>query len=168
MVLHDNAAAVGIAGLTAYQSLPQDLIKHGSKIFINGGSSGVGSFIVQFAKAIGAHITTTWSTANAQLCRGLGANEVINYRKVDVVDELKKNGQVFDLAADNIGVPAGLYEQSGHFLKPDGTFVQVAMQNSMLAMLRRSLLPTFLGGGQRPYRVVRVKVNREHLEQIGR
>ncbi|KAM0330182.1 hypothetical protein ACHAQA_004356 [Verticillium albo-atrum] len=165
-VAPDDAAAVGTAGLTAYQSLPQDLIKPGSKIFINGGSGGVGSFAIQFAKALRAHVTTTSSTENLQLCRELGADEVIDYRKVDVVEVLRKKGQVFDLAIDNVGTPAGLYEASKNFLKLDGTFVQVAMQ-PMTTTFRRNLLPACFGP-KRSYHVVRVKVNRENLERIGR
>ncbi|KAI8712994.1 PKS-ER domain-containing protein [Fusarium sp. LHS14.1] len=166
-VAPDDAAAVGTAGMTAYQSLPHDLIKPGTKIFINGGSGGVGSFTVQFAKALGATVTTTCSTANVELCRSLGADEVIDYRKLDVMIELKK-GQIFDLAIDNAGTPPGMYEQSQHFLKPDGTFLQVAMQSSLSGMLRRSLLPSFLGGGKRQYRLVRVNVNQKDLQQIGK
>ncbi|KAL2671359.1 hypothetical protein Neosp_013942 [[Neocosmospora] mangrovei] len=166
-VAPDDAAAVGTAGMTAYQSLPQELIKPGTKIFINGGSGGVGSFTVQFAKALGATVTTTCSTANVELCRSLGTDEVIDYRKLDVMLELKKKKQIFDLAIDNVGTPAGMYEQSQHFLKPDGTFHQVAMQSSLSGMLRRSLLPSFLGGGKRQYRLVRVNINRKDLQQTG-
>ncbi|KAI8654709.1 PKS-ER domain-containing protein [Fusarium keratoplasticum] len=166
-VAPDDAATVGTAGMTAYQSLPQDLIGPGTNIFINGGSGGVGSFTVQFAKALGATVTTTCSTANVKLCRDLGADEVIDYRKLNVISELKKKGQIFDLAIDNVGTPAGMYEQSQHFLKPDGTFVQVAMQQSLPGMLRRSLLPSFLGGGKRQYRLVRVNINRKDLQQAG-
>jgi NADPH:quinone reductase-like Zn-dependent oxidoreductase len=166
-VTPDDAAAVGTAGMTAYQSLTQDLIGPGTNILINGGSGGVGSFTVQFAKALGATVTTTCSTANVQLCRDLGADEVIDYRKLDVISELKKKGQIFDLAIDNVGTPAGMYEQSQHFLKPDGTFVQVAMQQSLSGMVRRSLLPSFLGGGKRQYRLVRVSINRKDLQQVG-
>ncbi|RSL49461.1 hypothetical protein CEP54_012430 [Fusarium duplospermum] len=166
-VAPDDTAAVGTAGMTAYQSLPQGLITPGTNIFINGGSGGVGSFTVQFAKALGATVTTTCSTADIQLCRSLGADEVIDYRKLDVIDELKKKGQIFDLAIDNVGTPAGMYEQSQHLLKPSGTFVQVAMQQSLCVMLRRSLLPSFLGGGKRQYRLVRVNINRTDLRQVG-
>ncbi|KAM0215106.1 hypothetical protein ACHAQD_008618 [Fusarium lateritium] len=153
--------------MTAYQSLPQDLIKSGSNIFINGGSGGVGSFTVQFAKALGATVTTTCSTTNVQLCYSLGADEVLDYLNVNVISELKKKGQIFDLAIDNVGTPDGLYEQSHHFLKPNGTFLQVAMQKSMFGMLRRSLLPSCLGSGKRPYRLVRVSVNSKDLQQVG-
>lgn len=166
-VLPDDAAAVGTAGLTAFQSLPRDLVKPGAKIFINGGSGGVGSFAVQFAKVLGAHVTTTSSTANVPLCRSLGADEIIDYRQVDVVEALKAKGQVFDLAVDNVGTPAGLYEQSDAFLKPGGTFIQIAMP-SMGTMLRRSVVPACLGGPKRLYRVVTVSPNQKDLDQIGR
>ncbi|KPM43669.1 hypothetical protein AK830_g2842 [Neonectria ditissima] len=163
----DNAAAVGTAGMTALQALPREIVKPGSKVFINGGSGGVGSFMVQFAKALGAEVTTTCSTANVQLCRSLGADEVIDYREANVLDELKRKGQVFDLAVDNVGTPADLYERSDLFLKQGGEFAQVAMQKSVLAMIRRSVLPGCLGGGRRPLRVVRVNVNSKDLEQVG-
>ncbi|KAL6401839.1 putative zinc alcohol protein [Ilyonectria robusta] len=163
----DGAAAVGTAGVTALQALPRDIVKPGSKVFINGGSGGVGSFMVQFAKALGAEVTTTCSTGNVKLCRSIGADEVIDYRQTDILEALKQKGQVFDLAVDNVGTPANLYERSDQFLKQGGTFSQVAMQKSVGAMLRRSILPGFLGGGRRTLRTVRVKMNEDDLKQIG-
>ncbi|KAK7408392.1 hypothetical protein QQX98_009432 [Neonectria punicea] len=164
----DGAAAVGTAGMTALQALPRDIVKPGSRVFINGGSGGVGSFMIQFAKALGAEVTTTCSTANVQLCRSLGADEVMDYRELNLLDELKRKGQVFDLVVDNVGVPDDLYEQSHLFLKPSGVFSQVAMQKSVGAMIRRSILPGCLGGGRRPLQVVRVNINSQDLEQVGR
>ncbi|KAH7129831.1 hypothetical protein B0J13DRAFT_678891 [Dactylonectria estremocensis] len=164
----DSAAAVGTAGMTALQALPRDIVKPGSKVFINGGSGGVGCFMVQFAKALGAEVTATCSTANVKLCRSLGADEVIDYRQSDILEALKQKGQVFDLAVDNVGIPTDLYERSDLFLKQGGTFSQVAMQKSVGAMLRRSILPGCLGGGRRTLQTVRVKVNEEDLDQVGR
>ncbi|KAK1844845.1 zinc alcohol dehydrogenase [Colletotrichum chrysophilum] len=164
----DDAAALGTAGLTAFQSLPKEHLEPGSKVFINGGSGGVGSFTIQFAKAVGAYVVATCSTANVDLCKRLGADEVIDYRTSDVLAELKAKGPIFDVAIDNVGNPECLYESSPHFLKPDGVFVQVAMQKSMISMLRRSMLPGFLGGGKRRFQTVRVSPSREDLGQIGR
>lgn len=166
-VAPDDAAAVGNAGLTAFRAVQPDLIKLGTRVFVNGGSGGVGSFTVQFVKARGGHVTTTCSTANVELCRSLGADDVIDYRKVDLLDELKSRGQVFDVAIDNAGVPADLYEQSHYFLKPGGSFLQVAMQTSPVSMLRRNILPASLGGGKRHYQFIKVSINRPDLEQIG-
>ncbi|KAK1672352.1 hypothetical protein BDP55DRAFT_696251 [Colletotrichum godetiae] len=164
----DEAAAIGTAGLTAFQSLPKELLKPGSKVFINGGSGGVGSFTIQFAKAAGAYVVASCSTAKVGLCNRLGADEVIDYRRLNVVTELKRKGCVFDIAVDNIGSPKGLYESCSHFLKSEGVFMQVGMSKSMVGMLRRSLLPGFLGGGKRRFQSVRVKPSREDLEQIGK
>ncbi|KAJ0337060.1 hypothetical protein COL922a_007187 [Colletotrichum nupharicola] len=164
----DDAAALGAAGLTAFQSLPKEHLEPGSKVFINGGSGGVGSFTIQFAKAVGAYVVATCSTTNVDLCKSLGADEVIDYRTSDILAELKAKGPIFDVAIDNVGNPDFLYESSPHFLKPDGVFVQVAMQKSMISMLRRSTLPGFLGGGKRQFQTVRVSPSREDLGQIGR
>ncbi|KAH7375627.1 hypothetical protein B0T11DRAFT_11163 [Plectosphaerella cucumerina] len=166
-VAPEDAAAIGTAGLTALQSLPRQQVIPGSRVFINGGSGGVGSFALQFAKAMGAHVTTTCSTANVQLCRNLGADEVIDYREADVLAVLTGKGQVFDVAVDNVGALAGLYERSGGFLKPEGTFVQVGLPG-FGATLRRGLLPGRLFGPRRAYKSVAVAINREDLDQVGR
>ncbi|KAK7428589.1 hypothetical protein QQZ08_004850 [Neonectria magnoliae] len=155
----DGAAAVGAVGMKALQALPGDIVKPESKVFIDGGSGGV---------ALGAEATTTCSTANVQLCRSLGVDKVMDYRELNLLDELKRKGQVFDLVVDNVGVPSDLHERSDLFLKPSGVFSQVAMQNSMGAMIRRSILLGCLGGGRRPLRVVRVNINSQDFEQVGR
>ncbi|KAH7000669.1 hypothetical protein EDB80DRAFT_811970 [Ilyonectria destructans] len=159
----NHAAAVGTAGLTAYQSLLLGKTKEGSRVFINGGSGGTGTFGIQLAKAMGAHVTTTCSTANMGLCRQLGADSVLDYKQVDVISELGKWGQVFDLAVDNVGTP-DLYETSHHFLKPDGKFVQVHFNFSAI---RRRLQPAWLGGGSRQFIIVAVKTKMEDLSRIG-
>ena len=159
----DHAAASGTAAVTAYQSLLLGNAKEGSRVFINGGSGGTGTFGVQLAKAIGAHVTTTCSTANVELCRQLGADNVLDYRQVDVISELERGGQVFDLAVDNVGTP-GLYEKSHLFLKPGGKFVQVHFS---LSAIRRRLQPTCLGGGRRLFSILASKIKTEDLAQIG-
>lgn len=162
-----DAAAVGTAAMTALQSLPPDIVKPGSKVFINGGSGGVGTYTIQFARALGAEVTATSSTSNLDLCRRLGASEVIDYKTADVLTELGRMGQVFDVAIDNVGGANNLYEQSHRFLKPAGVFMQVGMQGSPLSMLRRSHMPGWLGGGKRQYRMVKLKNIREDYERIG-
>ncbi|KAH8594197.1 zinc-binding oxidoreductase [Bisporella sp. PMI_857] len=159
-----HAAAAGTSALTAYQSLLQGNAKEGSRVFINGGSGGTGTFGIQLAKAIGAYVTTSCSTANVELCRQLGADSVLDYRQVDVISELEKGGQVFDLAVDNVGSP-GLYEKCHLFLKPGGKFMQVHFS---LSAIRRWLQPTCLGGGRRPFSIIGVKTKSEDLAQIGR
>ncbi|KAM5354837.1 hypothetical protein ACJ41O_001483 [Fusarium nematophilum] len=159
----NHAATVGTAGLTAYQSLLLGSSKEGSRIFINGGSGGTGTFGVQLAKILGAHVTTTCSTANVELCRQLGADCVLDYRQTDVISELEKEGPVFDLVIDNVGTP-GLYENSHRFLNPSGKFVQVHFN---LSAIRRLLQPACLGGGLRQFSIVAVRTSTEDLARIG-
>ncbi|RDW63326.1 hypothetical protein BP6252_10871 [Coleophoma cylindrospora] len=166
-----DAAAIGTAAITAYQSYPPDRVKPGSKVFINGGSGGTGTFGIQFAKAMGAEVTVSCSTANIQLCKSLGADEVIDYKTTDILVELQKKGPVFDLAVDNAAVPASLYENSPTFLKPEGRFMQVSMDLSFRSLggaFTRSLRPSFLGGVPRSYTFVRNVSNTKDFTQIGK
>ena len=74
-----DAACIPIAGLTAYQSIiPYS--KPGSRVFLNGGSGGVGSFGIQMAKIEGRHVTVTCSTANVMHCKSLGPTKSLTTR----------------------------------------------------------------------------------------
>jgi NADPH:quinone reductase-like Zn-dependent oxidoreductase len=87
---HVHAAAVPLAGQTAWQGLFRyGDVKAGQKILIHGGSGGVGHFAIQFAKARGAHVTTTVSTANVEFAQSLGADVVIDYKKQRFEQEIK-------------------------------------------------------------------------------
>lgn len=84
---HVQAASLPIAGLTALQSL-RDLggVGVGSKVLVNGGSGGVGTFAIQLARLMGAEVTAVCSQRNADLVRDLGAHHVIDYTKEDPLD----------------------------------------------------------------------------------
>ena len=88
----EQAAAVALVGITAHLGLVREArLKRGETVFVNGGSGGVGSAVVQMAKAIGARvITTAGSDRKLELCRKLGADFVINYKTQNVETELKK------------------------------------------------------------------------------
>ncbi|KAJ6062778.1 uncharacterized protein N7446_006898 [Penicillium canescens] len=148
----DHAATLGGTGQTAYQSL-KGYVSADDKVFINGGSGGCGIFAIQIAKVMGCHVTTTCSTKNVEFCRGLGADEVIDYTAEE------------DLVA-SLRYPATLYRQSHHFLAPGKTFVQVGVPG-MGTIAERMLLPGFLGGGKRKYVIFVTKNNREDLVQLG-
>ncbi|OQD76611.1 hypothetical protein PENDEC_c004G02322 [Penicillium decumbens] len=162
----DHAAAVPVAGLTAYQSL-EGHVKAGENVFINGGSGGCGVFAIQIAKQRGCRVTTTCSTRNMELCLRLGADEVIDYTaEADIVAKLRQRKVVFDCIVDHIGLPSTLYYQCHHFLKENGVFVQVGA-SSLTTFIGRIGWPSFLGGGQRKYKIVMVKNNQRQLVQLG-
>jgi NADPH:quinone reductase-like Zn-dependent oxidoreductase len=77
-----EAAAVPMGALTAWQALVDTAQLHpGQTILVHGGSGGVGSFAVQIAKARGARVIATASTANQNLLKQLGADVTIDYTK---------------------------------------------------------------------------------------
>ena len=82
----EQAAAVALTGITAHLGLARDAkLKAGEVLFVNGGTGGVGSAVVQMAKALGARvITTAGSAKKVALCRKLGADAAINYKTENV------------------------------------------------------------------------------------
>lgn len=81
-----QAAAVALVGITAHLGLVRCAhLTAGETLFVNGGSGGVGSTVVQMAKAIGARvITTAGSPEKVDVCRALGAGLALNYKTDDV------------------------------------------------------------------------------------
>ncbi|MBN9537981.1 MAG: NADP-dependent oxidoreductase [Alphaproteobacteria bacterium] len=94
------AAAVPLAGLTALQALRDELaVRPNQRVFISGGAGGVGTFAIQIAKWLGAHVTTTASARGETLVRSLGCDEVIDYTTQDI----SRTGNRFDAGFDLIG-----------------------------------------------------------------
>ena len=92
------AAAVPLAALTALQALRDVLrVGPGQRVFIPGGAGGVGTFAIQIARHLGAHVATTASPRGEALVRRLGANVVIDYTRERVEDRLASYDCAFDL-----------------------------------------------------------------------
>src|SRR6201993_3587948 len=92
-----EAAAVPMGALTAWQSLVDVAkLQPGQTILIHGGSGGVGSFAVQIAKARGARVIATASTANQDLLKQLGADVAVDYTKTKFEDVAKDVDAVLD------------------------------------------------------------------------
>lgn len=118
---YTTAAAVPLAGLTALQALRDELgVKPGQKVFISGGSGGVGTFAIQIAKWLGAHVTTTASKRGEALVRSLGCDEVIDYTTRDISSVKDR----FDAGFDLIG--GKTLDQMFGVMKPGTTIVSVA------------------------------------------
>jgi NADPH:quinone reductase-like Zn-dependent oxidoreductase len=115
------AAAVPLAALTALQALRDELgVKPGQRVFISGGAGGVGTFAIQIAKWLGAHVTTTASQRGEALVRSLGCDEVIDYTAQDI----SKAGGRFDAGFDLIG--GKTLEQMFEIMKPKTRIVSIA------------------------------------------
>jgi len=94
---HHEAATIPLVGLTAWGALViQGRLRAGDRALIHAGSGGVGTFAIQLAKALGAHVATTCSARNAELVRSIGADEVIDYRTTKFEDVLDGYDYVLD------------------------------------------------------------------------
>jgi NADPH2:quinone reductase len=87
-----HAVAIALTGITAHLGLVDHAhLRAGEVVFVQGGSGGVGSAVVQIAKAMGARvITTAGSTEKLAICRDLGADLAINYKADDVTARVKE------------------------------------------------------------------------------
>ncbi|KFH40902.1 Zinc-type alcohol dehydrogenase-like protein-like protein [Hapsidospora chrysogenum ATCC 11550] len=173
-----HAAGLGTAALTAYQTIaPYVREGQGDRVFINGGSGGVGTLGIQVAKQLGCHVTVTCSTAKAELCRELGADDIIDYKTIsgNLSDELRKKAAgraPFRLIVDNVGNTLwDLYFSSDDYLAEGGPYVYVGSKpslDSLRAVLVAKLLPRWLGGARAPF-VAYLTENKQHdLEVLTR
>jgi NADPH:quinone reductase-like Zn-dependent oxidoreductase len=97
---YEQAATVNVAGLTALQGLrDKGRLAPGQRVLINGAAGGVGTYAVQIARTLGAHVTGVCSTRNLDMVRSIGAENVIDYTREDFT----RGGQRYDLIFDCIG-----------------------------------------------------------------
>lgn len=123
----EEAASLPLAAATALQGLREvGGIEAGQKVLIIGASGGIGSLAVQLAKAWGAEVTGVCSTANLDLVRALGADQVIDYRAGDYL----RGAERYDLAFQLGGTDSPLAIR--RVLVEDGTLVQCAGDGNRL------------------------------------
>lgn len=117
---HSEAAAVSLAGLTAWQCLVDVAgVKSGDRVLIHGAAGGVGHLAVQIARALGARVIATASPAKHDFVRGLGADDVIDYRAVDFTEVVKDA----DVVLETVGGEYG--PRSIEALRPGGLLVTI-------------------------------------------
>jgi NADPH:quinone reductase-like Zn-dependent oxidoreductase len=116
---YDEAAALSSGGTTALHFFRKGNLEGGEKVLVNGASGGVGTAAVQLAKHFGADVTAVCSTANVELARSLGANEVIDYTQEDFT----KRGETYDVIMDTAGTAP--YSRSKRALKERGRLLVV-------------------------------------------
>jgi len=119
-ISYEEAAALSVGGMTALYILKKGSIQTGQKVLIYGASGSVGTYAAQLAKHhFGADVTGVCSTANIELVKSLGADQVIDYTKKDII----QSGQIYDVVFDAVGK---LSPSDGKkILKENGTFLTV-------------------------------------------
>jgi NADPH:quinone reductase-like Zn-dependent oxidoreductase len=120
-VSHEQAAAIPVAGLTAWQALfDRGGLAEGQTALIAGAAGGVGHFAVQFAHREGARVIGTGSTRNREFVLALGADEYIDYTTQDVSSAVSD----VDVALDAVG--ADTTEALVPTVRPGGILVTIA------------------------------------------
>lgn len=138
-----EAASIPLAGGTAWEAVIRRLgIRPGETILIQGGAGGVGSFAVQFAKAVGAKVIASASGGNQQALIDLGADIAINYETQDPVEVCLKVSSgsgvdaAFDIAGERIvsrSIPAlKSFGRIACILRPEGTLEGLRRKNLTL------------------------------------
>lgn len=138
---HVHAAALPLAGLTAWQSLVDiAAVEPGQVVLVHGAGGGVGHLAVQIAKHLGAHVVGTASAGKHAFVQELGADEVVDYRTVDFAEAVGDVDVVLDLVGGNYGA------RSIGVLRPGGLLVTaVDRTNSELATRTRAAGRRFAG-----------------------
>ncbi|KUJ68118.1 NADPH:quinone reductase [Streptomyces albus subsp. albus] len=115
---HVHAAAIPLAGLTAWQALVDTAdLQPGQRVLIHAAAGGVGHLAVQIAKARGAYVIGTARKAKHDVLRSLGADELVDYTRQDFAEAVRDVDVVLDPISGDYG------ERSLRTLRPGGTLV---------------------------------------------
>lgn len=156
----EQAAAVGDSAFTALAAVrDQGKVQPGQRVLINGASGGVGTFAVQIAKSLGAHVTAVCGPRNVDMVRSLGADQVIDYEREDFAQA----HDLYDVMLDLVGNRS--LSECRRVLTPRGTYVIVGVRDlgRWLGLSRQTkalLLSPFV---RQRMRVFVVKHTREDL-----
>ncbi|WP_461006025.1 NADP-dependent oxidoreductase [Streptomyces capparidis] len=101
---HAEAAALPLVALTAWQALVDTAgVRPGQRVLVHAAAGGVGHVAVQIAKALGAYVVGTASAGKHDLVRGLGADEVVDYTRVDFAEAVRDVDVVVDAVGGEYG-----------------------------------------------------------------
>ena len=116
---HAQTATLSLSALTAWQALVDYAnLEPGERVLVQGGAGGVGIYAVQLAAILGAHVTATGSSAQAEFVRGLGAESFVS------TEDGSAATSGFDVVIDTVGGP--VLEASYPLVRPGGRLVTLA------------------------------------------
>ncbi|GAB2864848.1 NADP-dependent oxidoreductase [Actinoallomurus bryophytorum] len=121
----DHAAAIPVAGLTAWQGLFEHArIGPGTRVLVNGAGGGVGMFAVQLARHAGAHVIATAGPRSAERVRAYGAEQIIDYTRLSPHRVLDRP---VDLVFNLVPIPPEAAEALCRAVRPGGSLVSITI-----------------------------------------
>jgi len=165
-VSFEQAAAVPLAGLTALQGLrDKGQVQQGDRVLVNGASGGVGTFAVQIAKSLGAHVTGVTSTKNVDMVLSIGADEVVDYTREDFTQGADRYDVIFDTIGNHNP------SDNRRVMATEGVYVAVGKSKmgnwiGPLSMLLGVLVVSLVG--KQKMVPLLAKTNRDDLETLSR
>jgi NADPH:quinone reductase-like Zn-dependent oxidoreductase len=188
----EESAALPLAALTAVQALrlggydPARAFAHTSaptptpanqeSIFINGGSTSIGIYAIQLAKALSLRVTASASARNESFVRGVGADTFVDYTARPLAEQLAANppDPRFGMVLDAVGsLDTALYVKSGAYVKKGGAYVTTGPwpdKGGWLGLVGRwtgaLLRPSFLGGAPTTWKLINVENKKEDMKTL--
>jgi NADPH:quinone reductase-like Zn-dependent oxidoreductase len=158
----EEAATLPVAGVTALQALrDHGRLQPGQRVLINGAGGGVGTYLVQLAKALGAgEVTAVCGPASVELVRASGADRVVDYTREDFT----KAGGPYDLIVDNATTRS--LRTMCRLLTRNGTLVKVgAVKINLVRLFWPVVYDKFV---PQTLRMFVAKINGDDLALLGR
>ena len=154
-----EASTLGVAAFTALQAL-RDVahVRTGQRVHITAAGSGVGTFAVQLAKWMGARVTAVTSSKNLELAHSIGADEVLDYTKVDFTRRAERFHAILDIS----GIRP--MRACRRLLLPGGLLVVVGGRGMIGLLLKPAILHTVL---RYPVRSMMAKPRVDDLRLLG-
>lgn len=129
---YEEAAAIPFGAITALHFLKKGNIRSGQRVLVYGASGSVGTAAVQIAKAFGAAVTAVTSTANIDMMKSLGADQVIDYTREDFT----RSGESYDTIFDTVGKTS--LSASLELVKQGGAYLQAVASPALMIQMRRA------------------------------
>jgi NADPH:quinone reductase-like Zn-dependent oxidoreductase len=163
-VSFEQAASIPLASFTAMQALRIGNVASGYSVLVNGAGGGVGTFAVQLAKSLGAHVTGVTQSKNLELVRSIGADEVIDYAREDFTQGGRRYDLILDCHANHSLLACR------RKLKPRGTYLVIGAPFARLidilgVVARCAALSAF---GKRKLKMVLAKRQPDDLAIVAR
>ncbi len=121
-----EAAAVPYGGGEALEFLRKADVRGGQRVLVNGAGGSFGTFAVQLAKVLGAHVTAVDSAPKLEMLRALGADRVIDYSQEDFTDGPETYDVIFDVVRNTPSARmVRLLTENGCLLMANPGFLQI-------------------------------------------